>query len=90
VFRPCVSFRAIDDGGEGAGYHDPFDGGCVRLYGFEDPCGAIDGWVEKVLFRVCDVKVKGGGGMDYGLETVNLEGLIKGAFLGDVGDDLEG
>jgi hypothetical protein len=44
-----VALERVDDGGEGRGDDYALDGGGGLFDGFQDACGADDGWVEELL-----------------------------------------
>lgn len=49
----CVGdVRFVEDGGEGGGYDNSFDGGCGSLDGFEDAGCADERWVNQLLLGV--------------------------------------
>jgi hypothetical protein len=53
----------------------------------EEACCAVDGWVEEVGLVVGHFEVEGGGCVDHSLEWwVGFDGVIEGAFCGDVFD----
>jgi hypothetical protein len=90
MFGPGVSLSAIDDGSKRAGDDDSFHRWCVCFNGLKYSCGAVDSGIEKVFLGVGDVEVEGGGRVDYGFETIDLQGVVESSFDGDVGDDFEG
>ena len=68
----------VENGSRGGGENDALDGRGVSVNSLKDVDRTLDRWVQEVFYRVCDVKVVGGGGVDDELERCGgLDGLFS-------------